>query len=1096
MFKVGGAGLVLACVLSSCTSSQSSHCANGTVCPSTLTCTPGGSCVNTVQLLECEDKADGEECSVGNGDSVCRDSACQVVRCGDGFVEREESCDDGNTVSGDGCRSDCKQVEWMSSVLVGGNADALSTAIEPGSIVGDGAGNIYVAESNAHRVLRVDESGVVTVFAGTGTPSFGGDGGFATAAQLNFPDGLALDGLGRLFIADGVNRRIRMVDQFGVIQTVAGSGGSSDFVGGQLATGASIGFPSGVAVDGLGRLYILSEGRGSVYRVDESGFIDLFAGAGPSGQIGDGGLAVDASLDNPSAIAVDRNGRVLIAEPFLDTVRKVDLGGRIHTFAGGGAGGLGGPAVDAAIDGPRGIAIDNNSGDVYIAGRRFVWRVDSEERIHPFAGTGSFSGPLGDDGPAIDALLGFDLMVAIAGVGDVYISELGEGRVRRVREGIIETTTGAASESVEGRLATSVSFENVSGLAVDSQGLVLFTDTNNHRLLRIEENGTLTVVAGTGTSGFSGDGGPSHLAQLTDPRGIAFDADGNLYVADNGNNRIRKIDASGRITTAVGNGGFNSSGDGGPALDAGLVAVDVLAFDSQGILYFNDGNERVRRVDTLGVISTVSEGFSSIRGLSIDTSDRLYIADDLRVRRITEGGFLETVYEVPQMLDLPPFAVLASSVAVDEFGGIYVSESPRSIGQPRIRRIAPEGVVSVVLGTGTVGRDGDGGPANQANIEGAGVIFLDGEGRLFVADRNEIETRIRRVDENGLVTTVAGMVDPEGLGERSVATAIDPVGIVATELGLLVAGGSSGTIQRLKSDLLEVVAGRYGQNTTIDPFARFRSKDFGTVGDMAYDAETGKIFFSETTNHRLYEISTKDAGAGISPEEPETWTIEILGGAAGEGFLDGQASNGRFRAPTGLFWDSAERQLYVADTGNHVIRVVDVDAGTVSTVVGTPGVLGDQGDEGQANQALLQRPEAVTRCSNGDLYISDTGNHRLRRVSENVITTVLGSGGQGRVGEGTPSNQGLLDSPRGVVCDARGDIYVTSRQVIGHLRANADGEVDGSGLVQTIYGASPRESFPESVTRCLSGLTLVDQSTLNVTDSCTGLVIELSLSNI
>jgi sugar lactone lactonase YvrE len=232
----------------------------------------------------------------------------------------------------------------------------------------------------------------------------------------------------------------------------------------------------------------------------------------------------------------------------------------------------------------------------------------------------------------------------------------------------------------------------------------------------------------------------------------------------------------------------------------------------------------------------------------------------------------------------------------------------------------------------------------------------------------------------------------------------------------------------------------------------------------------------------------------VDPADPGTWTIATLANATGsEGFADGPAESARFRAPSGLFLDGAAGTLYIADTGNHAIRALDLATNTLTTIVNTSHRLGFAGDGGPATAALLFRPTALTRCPGGDLFIADTSNNRVRRVtSAGTITTVLGDGVPASSGEGEPAQTFPVDGPRGLACDALGNLFVTSTTTVRLLPASDAGIVDGEGVVQTIYGALPRTTFPSAVTGCLTGLAVTSPTTVQVSDACTGLLVELA----
>ena len=425
----------------------------------------------------------------------------------------------------------------------GGAAVAAQLNI-PTGVALDGAGNLYIADQFNHRIRKVDATGVISTVAGNGTQGYGGDGGAATAAQLNRAVGVALDAAGNLYIADVWNHRIRKVDAAGVISTVAGGGSGGD---GGPATEARLFFPRDVALDGAGNLYIADEGNNRIRKVDTAGVISTVAGNGTRGFGGDGGPAVAAQLHWPRGVALDGAGNLYIADTDNHRIRKVDAAGVISTVAGDGtrgSGGDGGPAVAAQLDWPHGVALDG-LGNLYIADRdnHRIRKVDAAGAISTVAGDGT-PGFRGDGGPATAAQLAVPTGVAPDGAGNLYIA-----------------------------------------------------DWLNHRIRKVDAAGVISTVAGDGTLGPGGDGGPATAALLSCPYGVALDGDGNLYIADRNNNRIRKVDAAGAISTVAGDGTLGSGGDGGPATAAQLSRPYGVALDGAGNLYIADtDNNRIRKV--------------------------------------------------------------------------------------------------------------------------------------------------------------------------------------------------------------------------------------------------------------------------------------------------------------------------------------------------------------------------------------------------------------------------------------------------------------------------------------------------------------------
>ncbi|MEZ4364747.1 MAG: DUF4215 domain-containing protein [Kofleriaceae bacterium] len=1120
----------------------------------------------------------GADAVTGNRDDGPCTSACQRAICGDGFVFVDvEACDDGNTASGDGCQGDCKKLEvcgdgavdagescddgpaglanpadgcdactataWTASALVGGDRAATAVGLNGPLGVGvDRAGNFYVADTGNHRVRRVDAAtGVITTSAGTGAAGFAGDGGPATSAAFNLPASVSVDGQGTLYIIDRGNQRIRRVDgATGTVTTIVGTGTAGFGGDGGPATSALVSSPSGLALDGQGNLFVADTGNHRVRRVDAAtGVITTVAGTGAAGFTGDGGLATGAWLSAPQGVAVDGDGDLFIADSSNNRIRRVDASnGVITTVAGSGVGGFagdGGPATAARLLAPASVAVDD-LGNLYVAdtSNNRVRRVDAATgAITTIAGTGSF-GSGGDGGPATSAQLR-PQGLAISGSAFLYATESSRHRVRRIDlvSGMITTVagTGAATSPGDGGAATSARLGSSLGVAVDSQSRVYISDTGAHRVRRVDlETGIITTVVGTGTAGSDGDGGPATSAELDGPASLAIDGDDHLYIADTYAGRIRRVDAvTGIITTVAGTGVLGTSGDGGPATSADIAGPVGLAVDSAGNLYCTDvDGYRVRRIDAAtGIITTyagaglgfggdggpaTSAQFLFLQGLAVDPQDNLYIADrtNHRIRRVDRvSGIITTVAGTGSSsfggdgaaatsahLNLP------TACAFDGDGNLYIVDA----GNRRIRRVDGQtGIITTVAGTGMSGFAGDGAAATAALLSPNGVAVA-ADGTWFVAEG----ARVRRVDATtGVIVTVAGGVDPEGLGPLTQASLTTPQALVLAAPMRLFAGGVAGIVQGVRGDgsALEVLAGRYPSPVATGDLARFRASSFGAVDGVAYDAATGRIYLSESTSHRILVVSTM--GSGIDPAVKETWTIATLAGdgagvVGATGSTDGAALAARFRSPTGLFFDEATRRLTVADTGNHAIRVIDlstetgavagdVAAATVTTIAGSPNTLGFFGDGGPADAALLARPRAITYAPNGDLFIADTGNHRVRRVDAvtGVITTVLGDGVAASSGQGAPAWTFPVNAPLGLATDAFGNLFVTSTTTVRMITADATGVVDGSGAVQTLFGGPPRDTFPGSIATCLTGIATVDADTVQVVDSCTGLLVEL-----
>ncbi len=637
----------------------------------------------------------------------------------------------------------------------------------PGVAV-DAQGNVYAADSENNIVVRISPNGVLTVVAGNGIAGFSGDGGPAISASLEWPEGVAVDSAGNLYIADWYNVRIRKVSG-GTITTVAGNGNKSFSGDGGPATSASLSGPKEVAVDSAGNLYIADGFR---VRKVSGGTITTVAGNGVWGFSGDGGPATSASLDSPCGVAVDSAGNLYIADWGNSRIRKVS-GGTITTVAGNGNPGFsgdGGPATSASLSGPTGVAVDS-ADNLYIADAdNSRIRKVSGGTITTVAGNENW-GFSGDGGPATSAWLNAPEGVAVDSVGNLYIADTGNDRIRKVSRATITTVAGngAYRFSGDGGPATSASLDGPWGLAVDSAGNLYIADTWNNRIRKVS-GGTITTVAGNGIQGFSGDGGPATSASLDYPYGAAVDSSGNLYIDDFANERIRKV-SGGTITTVAGNGNEGFSGDGGPATSASLDGGDV-AVDSAGNLYIADiGNNRIRRVSS-GTITTFAgngiEGFSGdggpatsaslslLDGIAVDSAGNLYIVDGFRVRKVS-GGTITTVAGngIEGFSGDGGSATSASlgtpvGVAVDSASNLYIADD----GNNRIREVSG-GTITTVAGNGNAGFSGDGGPATSASLYGPGDVAVDSAGNLYIADTQN--NRIREVLANKPAVLVSPM---------------------------------------------------------------------------------------------------------------------------------------------------------------------------------------------------------------------------------------------------------------------------------------------------------------------------------------------------
>lgn len=331
-----------------------------------------------------------------------------------------------------------------------------------------------------------------------------------------------------------------------------------------------------------------------------SQIIYTIAGTGSPAFSGDGGPALSASTSSPSGVVVDGSGNIYISDTYNYRIRKIDATGVISTIAGTGVFGYsgdGGPATSAQISGPTFITMDG-SGNIYFPDNNRIRKIDGSGIISTIAGIGT-AGFGGDGGPATSAQVDGPKGIAVDASGNVFFADCNNERIRKIDgSGTISTIAGTGSSGFagDGGPAVNAKFKDPYGICIDASGNMYIADANNDRIRKIDPSGTITTIAGTGVLGYGGDGGQATLAKI-DPWAVCIDASGNLYIADHINYRVRKIDPSGIITTVAGNGTFGYSGDGGLATLANINLAIGVAVDGSGNIYIPDkGNNRVREV--------------------------------------------------------------------------------------------------------------------------------------------------------------------------------------------------------------------------------------------------------------------------------------------------------------------------------------------------------------------------------------------------------------------------------------------------------------------------------------------------------------------
>lgn len=609
--------------------------------------------------------------------------------------------------SGDGGPASAAQL-----TLTGSGPLGTGPAVATATVAADNSGNIYIANSwySDNTIRKVTSAGIISTIAGGVTSGYTGDGGMATAATINASEGgVAVDGAGNLYLADMGNNRIREISTAGFIMTVAGDGTGGYSGDGILATTAEVGSPFNVAFDGTGNMYISDFGNNRIRMVGTSGYITTIAGTGTSGFSGDGGAATLAKINQPTCVATDAHGNIYIADYGNNRIRKISSS-TITTVAGNGTAGYtgdGGSAISAQIN-CLSIAVDT-AGNIYLSDPtdNCIRMVSTGGIISTIAGNKGYGG---DGAIATASQLETPADVCRDANDNIYVADKGNHTVRVVNNStsIITTIagTGVAGYSGDGAAATNAMLNEPGGVAINSSGDIYISDLVTQRVRVVNHTtGIITTVAGNGTAGYSGDSGPATSAALNGPLGIAIDTAGNLYISDNGNNRIRKVDiATNIISTYAGTGVVGYTGDGSAATAAQVNGPAYIAFDTANNLYIADENNNVIRMvnAATGIITTV---FGN--GTSGDTGD---------------GGPATT-------------AELCSPVgiAIDHSGGISTTVCGKI---KHIPGSSGGGPVSVIAGNGLVGMSPNNTPALSAVFNGPAGICYDAAGHLIIADAN------------------------------------------------------------------------------------------------------------------------------------------------------------------------------------------------------------------------------------------------------------------------------------------------------------------------------------------------------------------------
>jgi hypothetical protein len=905
--------------------------------------------------------------------------------------------------------------------LGGDGGPATNTALGfPGSVKAGAAGAFYFTDDGNHRVRRVDTNGLVHTVAGSGVAGYSGDGGPATEAALERPMSVALDEGGNLYIADVGAHVVRRVDTNGTIRTLAGTGVAGYGGDGGPASSARLSGPSAVCARG-GLLYIADQFNSRVRVVDEGGLIHTVAGSGAAGYSGDGGAATNAALLYPAAVAVAPDGRLLIADRYNNRIRAVSTNGVITTLAGTGDygfGGDGGAATNARLNYPRGVAVDD-LGRVFIADTENarLRLVETNGLIRTIAGTGNY-GCSGDGGPALAAMLDAPAGIDVDSTRGIIFADINNQRIRRVRlsagllQGIpretgvfpmtlwasdgvtsndqafalsidkahatvtlgslVHTYDGTAKrptcDTVPTGLTVRLTYNGVTNAPVNA-GVYVVTGLVDEINWEGSGTGTLTVQKAAQTISFPviGDQALTNrmgLAATVTPSGYAAAfavASGHAAIAGGTNLSFQRVGPVRIVASQGGDTNYLAA----PSVTNTFTVYSPPIWSSAPVTNGTGSapySYRLVAHDPDSWLVDFGGVFSNLFTLRTNAEERVvHPVAGTGLGRYDGDGAFATNHAVYR----PANVSLASN------GCLTVADQYNH----RIRRIARDGWIETVAGNGAAGFGGDGGAATNAQLRFPADSVQDAAGNLYIADRDN--HRIRKVDLGGVITTLAGTGVPGFSGDNgpAVSAALNfPSGLALDDAGacLYIADRDNHCIRRLtlSSRVITTVAGAALPGDAGDGGAAASAR-LRNPTDIVLDS-VGNLYIADQNNHKVRWVNTN----GIMASLVGTGVF----GYSGDG---GPATNAMLNKPYGVALDGFGR-LTISDTDNNRIRQVDLGTGVIRTLAGC-GVAGYNGDGILASNAQFNAPYGLAADPLGHVFVADNNNQRIRRLDTGSV---------------------------------------------------------------------------------------------------------------
>ena len=614
-------------------------------------------------------------------------------------------------------------------------------------ITADGQGNLYVADQDNQTIRKIDSNNNVTTIAGQVGVEGSADGQ-GTNASFYYPSGITSDGQGNLYVTDQDNQTIRKIDSNNNVTTIAGQVGNTGSANGQ-GTNATFSGPNGITADGQGNLYVVDQDNSTIRKIDSNNNVTTIAGrAGYRFQGSADGQGTNASFSVPAGITADGQGNLYVVDQNNFTIRKIDSNNNVTTIAGqaGISGSADGQGTNASFNYPNSITRDGQ-GNLYVTdpSNQTIRKIDSNNNVTTIAGQVGNQGSA--NGQGTNATFYYPTGITSDSQGNLYVTDLYNETIRKVDSNYTVTTI-AGQVGLQGSSdgpAANVDWFITPAITVDGQGNLFVADNVNNDILKIGTNDSVTTIAGqVGNAGSANGQGTN--ASFNTPNGITVDSKGNLYVADSGNDTIRKIGSNNNVTTIAGQAGISGRAN-GQGTNATFYYPIGITSDGKGNLYVTDlYNDIIRKIDSSNNVTTIA-GQAGISG------------------RANGQGTNATFY-------------YPTGITRDGQGNLYVTD----LYNDTIRKIDSSNNVTTIAGHARTRGSADGQGTNATFALPAGITS-DSQGNLYVADQHN--DTIRKIDTNLNVTTLSGQAGVSGSadGQGTNATFDHPTGITVDSKG-------------------------------------------------------------------------------------------------------------------------------------------------------------------------------------------------------------------------------------------------------------------------------------------------------------------------